>query len=65
MQLGDDTGTRFWFYIMGQDYLVEVGDGECLLAMGMWSNSLVNLGLRVSLGIPFLRAYYSIYDMKN
>ena len=49
---------------MGEDYLLPFGEeGECALILMRYSDRLESN--RISLGAPFLRAYYSIYDMEE
>lgn len=51
-------GKRTRFILKSTDYFLEKQEGCYLLVDGMTSGSWV-------LGMPFLRAYYTVYDMDN
>jgi hypothetical protein len=59
MQLGDDSAAH-WFFLTPRDYL-ERADGRCRLLI----TEMAEGRREWVLGTPFLRAYYSIYDLEQ
>jgi hypothetical protein len=63
MLLGSATGDRHWFYLSGRDYLSYYSSNrKCALLVKKEDDILSNMWL---MGDPFLRAYYSIYDLEQ
>jgi len=52
-----------WLILTGEDYLLNNIGGECMLVMLEELDSLEGQHT-ILLGDPFLRAYYTIYDME-
>lgn len=62
MQVGNNN-LKHWFYLKGRDYLYfSVKRQKCSLLIKPELSSTSRMWL---MGDPFLRAYYSIYDMDN
>ena len=61
MLLGSAIGDRHWFYLSSRDYLQYYErKGKCALLVKKEESISSNMWL---MGDPFLRAYYSIYDL--
>jgi len=55
-------GTEFWIFLRPEHYLMMNRGNECLLTVNEELSTLEG-EYTILLGAPFLRAYYSIYDM--
>lgn len=53
-----------WYFMRGQDYLTLNGQNECMMLVYEELASLEG-NYSILMGDPFLRNYYSIYDMSN
>ena len=60
IKLGNSIENSQWFKYESKYYLREEKAGKCTILMKyhLWSSYWV-------LGIPFMRAYYSVYDYEN
>ena len=55
--------SQHWFYLSGRDYLAyRPQRGDCTLLIKQEPNANTKHWL---MGDPFLRAYYSIYDLES
>ena len=62
MNVGNST-VQHWFYLRGKDYLFyQPRNRSCALLIAAEKTQRSNMWL---MGDPFLRAYYSIYDMET
>ena len=65
--VGDDT-SKFWLYLHGKDYLIKHDhrpDYKCSIMIIEDSGYFNNLNPYILMGDPFLRAYYTVYDIEN
>ena len=62
IKIGDTKGNVFWLFIRPEDYMMYNSNSECLLTVVEELPTLEG-EYTILLGDPFLRAYYTIYDM--
>ena len=64
MLVGGSTGDSHWFYLSGRDYLSYYRNRRYNCAILIKKEDQISSNMWL-LGDPFLRAYYSIYDLEN
>jgi len=67
MYVGDEQ-SRFWLYLHGRDYLIKHEhrvDYKCSIMIIEDAGYFRRLNPNWLMGDPFLRAYYTVYDLEN